>query len=316
MAGLSSNLNQSVVKTALDKVFSQEFNVREKHPQYATAESSSVFNQDSIDRAAVITEIFAGTGAWSARAEEQDVPQAQAQVGNQQTFSVANFAQSVDITKNFFDDDQHSVYEKMVAKMGRNGRTTRDSNAFGIYRGAFSTTLTNDGVSLVNDSHVTVKGYTVDNNFELALSESSLNTAIQLLVEQKGQDGLIEGAMPSVLLVPMALYKTAVEITEASLRSETGGSNEGVNEPNVYSSKYGIEVRTSQFLGAAAGGSDTAWFLLGDMHSVTRWKRQDIETTLVDWKFQRNNNYIYKGEYREVLGAEDYVGICGTDGVA
>jgi hypothetical protein len=294
----------------------QSFDVREKHPQYATAESATVFNQDSIDRAAVITEVFAGTGAWEERAEEQDVPQANALVDDQQTFSVVNYAQSVDITKNFFDDDQHSVYEKIVGKMGRNGRITRDKNAFGIYRGAFTTTLTNDGVSLVNDSHVTVKGFTVDNNFELALSESSLNTAIVQLVEQKGQDGLIEGCMPSVLLVPTALYKTAVEITEATLRSDTGGSNDGVNEPNVYSTKYGIEVRTSPFLGTAAGGSNTAWFLLGDMHGVTRWKRQDIQTTLVDWKFQRNNNYIYKGEYREVVGAEDYAGIVGTDGVA
>jgi phage major head subunit gpT-like protein len=316
MSSVSSNLNPNVVKTALDSVFVQNFDAREKHPQYATAESATVFNQDSVDRAAVITEIFAGTGAWEERAEEQDVPQANALVDDQQTFSVVNYAQSVDITKNFFDDDQHSVYEKMVAKMARNGRITRDKNAFGIYRGAFSTTLTNDGVSLVNDAHVTVKGFTVDNNIELALTEASLDTAITALTEQKGQDGLIEGAMPAVLLVPSKLYKTAVEITEAELRSNTGGSNDGVNEPNVYSSKYGIEVRTSPFLGSAAGGSDTAWFLLADMHGVSRWKRQDIQTTLVDWKFQRNNNYIYKGEYREVVGAEDYAGIVGTDGVA
>ena len=78
--------------------------------------------------------------------------------------------------------------------------------------------------------------------------------------------------------------------------------------------QYGINVATTPYIGLAAGGSDTAWFLLGDNHSITRWVRQGIETAIVDWKFQRNNNYIYKGSFREVVGAMDYVGIVGSLG--
>jgi hypothetical protein len=111
------------------------------------------------------------------------------------------------------------------------------------------------------------------------------------------------------LLVPPALFKTACELVEAEFKPGTDYS-----DPNVFSVKYGINVATTPFIGAAAGGSDTAWFLLGTNHSVTRWVRQGVTTDLVDYKFQRNNNYVYKGSFREVVGAIDYAGIVGSTG--
>jgi hypothetical protein len=56
--------------------------------------------------------------------------------------------------------------------------------------------------------------------------------------------------------------------------------------------------------------------LLGRNHSVTRWIRQGVQTVLVDWKIAKNNSYLYKGEFREVYGAPDYVGIVGSTGTA
>ncbi len=306
----TSSINPNIVKTALDKVFFQEFN-GDMHPGQVTAESAIVFNQETIDRAAVISEIFKGAGLWELKGEVQDVPEGQFRVGNQQTFTVTEFAQSLDISKNLFDDDQHSVVTKAVRDMAQKGRMTRDRNAFAIFRNAFTTALTNDGVALVADAHITLSGATVDNRLTAALTEASLNDAIVALVEQRSQDGVISGSMPKTLLVPTRLFKLACEITESELRSGTGN-----NDMNVYSTKYGINVATSPWLGAFAGGSDTAWFLLGTNHSITRWQRQPIETAIIDWKFQRNNNYIYKGTFREVVGAMDYVGIVGSVGTA
>jgi phage major head subunit gpT-like protein len=304
----NSALNPNIVKTALDLVFFPAFNA-EMHPGLVTAESSATFNQETTDRAAEIVEVFKGAGLWETRAEEQDVPQGQFKVGNNKTYTVTNYAQSLDISKNLFDDDQHNVINKAVTDMARKGRMTRDRNAFAVYRNAFTTALTADGAALVSDSHTTLAGVTVDNKITTALSESSLNTAIIMMVEQKSQDGVISGSMPKVLLVPPALFKLACEITESELKSGTGN-----NDMNVYSAKYGIQVVMSPWIGTAAGGSDTAWYLLGDNHSITRWVRQDIKTDIVDYKFQRNNNYIYKGEFREVVGAIDYVGVVGSTG--
>lgn len=306
---MNSQISPSVVKTALDKVFYPAFD-GESHPGYVSAESSSVFIQDTVDNSAVITEIFKGTGLWGLKAELADVPSSSAKVGNQQTFAVTEYAQSLDISKNFFDDNKHGVYEKMVRDMAVTGRITKDQNAFGIYRGAFTTTLTNDGIALIEDLHVNLNGQTIDNELAAsAFSESTLNDGIVGLVQQKAQDGTIRGSMPKTLLVPPKLFKLATEITESSLRSGTAN-----NDMNVYSTKYGINVATSPYFSLAAGGSDTAWVLLGDNHSVTRWVRQTVSTDIVDYKFQRNNNYIYKGSFREVVGAMDYVGIIGSLG--
>lgn len=306
--GFNSALNPNVVKTALDDVFYQEVN-GESRPQLATAETAAVFKQDTADSSAVIMELFGGSGAWELTAEEQDLPSGTPRITNTKTFSVVKFAKSVDIPREFFEDNKHGSYEKMVRSFARRAVTTKNKNAFALFRNAFTTSLTSDGVALVSASHVTISGLTVSNKMTSVLSETSLNTAIAALEEQLSQDGEIDGHMAAVLLVPSKLYKLACEITESVQRSGTAD-----NDLNVYSDKYGIRVYTSPYLGATAGGSDTAWFLLSGTHSITRWVREGVNTNLVDFSVSRNDVYVYKGRYREVVGAMSYEGVIGSDG--
>lgn len=309
MSGHNSGLSPNVVKTALDTVFDATFS---EVPKYtANAENPLVFMQDSADKAAVITEQFMGSGYWDSRSEQQDVPAGTVRVGNQKTFSVAEFGKSIDISKNLYDDDQHSTWEKMVRNMARNARLTRDKNAFGVYAGGFSTYTTNDGVNVFSASHVNLNGDTVDNTVSGALSDTTLETGIVSLIEQKTQDGTLGGHEPAFLLVSPALFKEAVIYTKSELRPTTAN-----NDLNYVSMIYpGLQVLMSPFLGAAYGGSDTAWFLGSREHSLMRWVRQAIQTDLVDYKFQRNNNYIYKGSFREVVGPISYEGLVGSTGV-
>src|SRR4051812_35389360 len=100
---LNTGLAPSVVKTALDKVFFQEFD----YPSAAgviRATDGQAFRQDTADKAAVISEQFQGTSYFDTRAEQQDVPLASARVGNQVTSSVVNYSKGIDIPKTFFDD--------------------------------------------------------------------------------------------------------------------------------------------------------------------------------------------------------------------
>lgn len=305
----SSSLSPNAVKTALDTVFFPKFNTAQI-PQMAYAETSTVFNQDSADSSAVITEIFVGTGSWELKGEEEDIAGGQFKIGNPKTFSVTEYAHSLDIPRTFAADAKYSLVNKAVSDMAMRGRTTRDKNAMAIFRGGFTVAKTNDGAYVFSDSHTTLSGATVDNKSTASLSETTLFDATVALTEQKAQDGEIAGCVPKVLLVAPKLFKTACEITKSTLRSGTTN-----NDMNIfYSDLYNVEVRQSNFLGAAAGGSDTAWFLLGDTHAITRWVREDIWTDAVDWRGQRNNNYIYKGGYREVVGAMDYVGAYGSTG--
>lgn len=310
MASLSSGLNPSVVKTALDSVFYPEFEYKQQ-PGWVGATSPLLFKQMKTDRAAEITEVFKGVGLFDSYAEEADVPSEAARVTNQKTLSVLTYGKSMDIPKNFFDDNMHNTYSEMTKDFAQKGRISMDDNAMAVYRGAFTTTLVNSGATLVSDSHTLIGGGTVDNKLTAALSETSLNTAIVMLAEQKDEVGVVVGGNPATLLVPPALFKTACEIVESEMRSGTAD-----NDMNVYSDKYGITVATSNRLGAAVGGSDTAWFLLGRNHGVVRIVRQGMTTDLVDYKYQRNNNYIYKANFREVVGARSYTGIVGSTGAA
>lgn len=309
MASYSGGLNPNVVKTALDDVFMQEHNVM-THPNAATAETPSVFHQETADSSAIIWEAFKGVGLWTTRQEEQDVPQDTPRIANQKTFTVTNYAKSIDIPKNFFDDNKHGAYEKMVKDFAQKARITRDSNAFAVFRNAFTTATTHDGTALCSDTHTALNGGTVDNLGSGDLSESNLNVALIQLAEMKDQSGIVNGNVADTLVVSLSDFKLACEITESELRSATGD-----NDINIYSTKYGIKVATSPYLGAAGGGDDDNWFLLARNHSIYRFVRQAVQTTLVPWENQRNNNYIYKGEFRETVGAMSWEGIVGFQGV-
>ena len=304
----NSSLAPDVVKTAIDMVFDGTFSV-ESIPGYATV-TSKAFMQSSTDRAAVIVDQFMGAGYFEERAEMQDVPQGTARVGNQKTFSVTNFSKSIDISKNLMDDDQHDTIAKLIKSFGRNARLTKEKNAYKQFNLGFTTVLTNDGIALFSASHVTLDGTTVSNLLTGALSPSNLDSAVQSLINQVTQDGVLGGHMPTVLLVPPALFKLALEITKSERASGTAN-----NDLNYYSSVYpGMQVLMNPFLGANFGGSDTAYFLLSADHSMYRWVRQDLETSLIDWRTQRNNNYIYKAEYREVVGPISFEGIVASNG--
>lgn len=305
----NSGLSPSVVKTELDLVFDQTFSL-DVQPGIADATSGAVFMQDSVDRAAVITEQFQGSGYFEETAEQEDYKSGTPRVGNQKTFSVTKFSKSIDISEDLFDDDQHSTVSKLVKNMARNARMTRDKQAFKQYNLGFTTALTNDGVAIFSDSHTTLSGGTVDNLVSGALTDSTLNDGFVSLQQQVTQDGVLGGHMPATLLTSTTNFKNAMIVTKSALRSNTAN-----NDMNYYSDVFpGLQVLQSAFLDAGQGGSATAWFLLSNDHSMMRWVRKPVTTSIVDKNNQRNNNYIYKAAYREVVGAISFEGMVGSTG--
>jgi len=295
----------------VDEVFYENLSQRGNFPGTATAENGKLFKVTNTTHAAYIGEVGAGTGLWSAIGEVTVIPEATPRVANKYTIAVQDFAQGISMSKDWFDDQMHDVWQESVARFAIMANITRDTNAFGLFRGAFTTTLTADGVAAISASHVTLSGATVSNLVTGGLSTTTLNTAIVKLGEMKSQEGVIVGAVGAemMLLVPMALFKLATEITDSVLISDAS-----TNAVNVYRSMLGIEVMTSPYLGAAAGGSDTAWFLLSPMHSVRRLVRQGVTTALRDWMYSNNRTYYYQGNYRESYFISDFFGLVGSAG--
>lgn len=102
MAGVNVGVARNAARTALDKVFYQEFDYASS-PDLARVDDAGLFMQETHDRNVVITEQFMGPGYFKERSEQQDVPSSPIEVGNQKTISILNWSNSVDISKNFFD---------------------------------------------------------------------------------------------------------------------------------------------------------------------------------------------------------------------
>ena len=305
--------NFSIVQTELDKVFFQEFDYNETFPGVAHATTSEIFNPIDTTHAAWIQSVNKGSGLFPAIGETVAVPLSTPRVTNKQTTQILTFAQGIDISKQLFDDNMHGVWAEDVRDFAIKAKDTQDYTAFGLFRLGFTTTLTADGVAWFSASHPLIGGGTQSNvatGASSALTPDSLNTGIINLVEQKDQSGVIRGSSPAVLLVPPALWKHAREITDSALIADSGNNN-----VNVYRSALGITVWTSHWLGAVAGGSDTAWFLLARRHGITRLIRQGLETALTDWRYSNNLVYRYQANYRENYFVADYAGTYGAAGV-
>lgn len=301
--------NFSIVQTELDKVFFQMFDYDESFPGVAHATTASIFKPQETTHAAWIQSINKGSGLFPAIGETVTVPLATPHVTNKQTTQILTFAQGINISKQLFDDNMHGVWAEDVRDFAVKAKDTQDYTAFSLFRNGFTTALTADGVSIFNSAHPLIGGGTQSNTGTAALTPTSLNTAIVNLVEQKDQSGVIRGSAPAVLLVPPALWKHAREITDSALIADSANNN-----VNVYRSALGITVWTSHWLGAVAGGSDTAWFLLANRHGFTRLIRQGIETALTDWRYSQNLTYFYQANFRENYFCADYAGSYGSTG--
>jgi len=180
----------------------------------------------------------------------------------------------------------------MVENFARMAVATRDINAFNVFNKAFTTTLTADGNAAIS-THTLISGGTYSNLVTGALSTTTLNTAITKMATMKNQAGVVIGCAPTILLVPPALFQTAMQIVNSPLQAGVA-----TNDLNIFKMAYMLKVYTSPYLSSDAGGSDTAWFLLGDNHSVTRYVRQGVQTALRGWEFSDNRTYLYQGNFR------------------
>src|SRR5437762_456564 len=128
----SNALNPLVVQTFLDKVFYQEWN-KERLPGYASVETGQIFNQLSSNKAIEKHAVFIGTGYWQQVGEEQNVPSFNSRITDQVNYTHVKFGIAEQISKEFFDDDQHDDIAKIIRSIAMNGRQTQNLKGFSVY---------------------------------------------------------------------------------------------------------------------------------------------------------------------------------------
>jgi hypothetical protein len=311
---LNTGLNPDLVKTAIDEVVYPEFD-REDEPQEVLATNPIFFKQESTDRQAVITDEYEGPGLFEAHDEEESIKSVNIRTGNQKTHTVLNYKKQVKIPVEFFEDDMHSAVGNTVEQFGLRARTSRDKHAYeNSYGDAFSGVTTSDAVALISNSHTAMNGDTIDNLETGALTAANLETVVRALRLQKAQDGEVGGHNVVGLLVSPTDFPDAIEIAESELQTGTGNNN-----LNYFSRIYpGMVIGTSAFLDSTYNSlntnTNTSYFAVSRHHTIRRYKRLGLNTTLVSPDTDDQDRYTYKARFREVVSAVSWEGIIGSNG--
>lgn len=185
----------------------------------------------------------------------------------------------------------------------------------------FNTAYTSytDGKPLFSTIHPRADGGATQSNASatgVVLSDANLEVALLALEFQKDDRGQMVSCFGNRLIVPNALRKTALQIVNSERKS---GSAD--NDVNVYDSMqqfYGtLEVVVWNYLAAAAGGSDTAWYVEDKAMSKLVWQWADKPQVERDNSVGfKQHTYYYRGFYYASKGWSDWRGLWGSKGDA
>ena len=159
---------------------------------------------------------------------------------------------TVEVDRNDIQDDMLNIYAPQAQMAGYSAKRFPDEIVFSLVNNGF-VNLCYDGKAFfatdhpVGKNNVSNMGTKALAGDTLANAKASFGAARTALLKQTDEDGRPLGVMPNVLLVPSALYDTAMALMTAE-RLEDG-------KVNIY--KGAAEVLHSPWL-----TSDTAWFLL------------------------------------------------------
>lgn len=162
-----------------------------------------------------------------------------------------------------FEDDQLGFHRAMIMQLGEQAALWRDDLIFAALL-AGSTDLGYDGLAFFADNHV-LNGNTIDNlRASTSLTADNYKTVRAAMMDYVGEDAKSLRVMPNLLVVPPALERTAREIVESKLVLKDGTGSAAID--NVFAGS--ARVMVCHDLSAAAGGSDTTWYLMDVSRAV------------------------------------------------
>ena len=176
----------------------------------------------------------------------------------------------LDVTFQSIEDRDFDSELSEMKDLAIGANYSQDKSGMQLFNGGFSTAIDvngyrmtwyGDGEPLFSTIHSTVvPGGATQSNASatsIPLTATNLETALVALEQQETDDGLAMSLLGKpMLVIPPALRKEALELTESELDPSTAN-----NAINVYKNGMAVDMAVSTFLGASQGGSDTAWYV-------------------------------------------------------
>jgi phage major head subunit gpT-like protein len=199
-----------------------------------------------------------GLEDWRQSGEAKSASYTEALQGFEKNYVPAIWKSGYALTREMKDDDQYDKVAAQAAKLSQTAIRTIDKEVFKMLINATNTTCFAgaDTLALASASHTREDGGTVWNNANTGvLNETNLETMLVAFSERKDGRGELIDMNPTQLWVPPALAKEAM-----ILMKSTGRVGTTDNDINVYNGR--LSVIEAKRMGAAAGGSDTAYMIV------------------------------------------------------
>ena len=301
MTSLRANFGD-LLEPGLRKIFDDQFNlIPEVYSSIFHVSSSDV----DVERDSAVT----GFGLLTQTAEGSPITYDDPVQMYDVSYVHLKYTKGFKVSEELVEDDRYNVIKKKPKALARAARRQAEYLGAQVFNNAFSAGTGGDAKYLCSVAHSRADGGTAQSNANasgVTLTEPNLNTGILAMREQLDDRGQVISMKADTLVVPPALEKIAFEITKSGMRSGTAD-----NDGNYYSGK--LKVISWDWLSSAAGGSDTAWFLMdSSQHELNYYWRIRPE-------FKQDNSFdtgmaLFKVRMRASRGWSDWRGVWGSKG--
>jgi hypothetical protein len=221
------------------------------------------------------------------------------------SYSFLKYTKGFKVSQELLEDDQHNIIMQMPRALAKAVVYTTEDIGADVFNNGFNTSFTSygDGDPLLSTLHGRVDGGSNQSNASatgITLGETNLETARLAFEDALDDKGQIRNFTPNTILVGNDLRKTAVILTDSSLRPGTAN-----NDVNIYEGAFNVKVW--KYI-----TSTTAWFLTGADHKLNFFWRIRPE-------FKNDYNFdadaaLYKVRIRVAAGWSDWRSVWGSKG--
>lgn len=314
--GHTYQLSPDATKTAIDAVMYETYG-RDQQPGYLRASDDFFFKQSTTEgKTAFIWGEDSNVGAFLETGEQEEITNTDTFIGNQKTKNSQKYLKQIPISDEAFRADQVGKRQRIGSQVGDRARLTQDQktilNTYGdAFNGSINTTP--DGQNLASNSHLSLKGITVDTLETGAATPDNAWVLTVSLANQLAQDGELGSQVFQGAVVPFVLYKTMKEILNSDLIA-----NSAENNLNIFDTDYGqVRIAASAFLGSQVNknsNANTSYHFISENHMITRKVFYDLTTTMLTPENSGNDSYIYRAKYHEMAFPGSWTGYVGSNG--
>lgn len=267
-----------------------------------------------------IVDDLSGLGMWESQSELVGGNNEDPVLGYPKTYTIGKFTKQFQVSFEAIDDDEYALLKKQgtAENMGVGARAKIEYDTAQILVGAFSTAGA-DSQYIIDSDHPKNReetGSTYSNLLSGAFSHDNLEAAEASISDNMfDMKGLpIPITQDPVLYYPPALRGIVSRVLNERAVERPGTTNRDINQFTQRKGMFTYKPVEWIWLGAALGGSDTAWYIvfpwLGYLKMVYRQKPH-----FVSWIDNDIEAYNFKGRVRYACGNDNWRGLFGSTGL-